>query len=161
MSIASGLTHQWGRGPICPPLPKNIVPQTQAVSVDMDGRILPRILCSLMPIVLWKGCFVYFMRRFSVHLGSDRTSWNNVDNIDCPTLWISSITIEPWPNSNREMYTTENRSETNFCNFGVLSKKWSKTDQKSFNPTVSSPAHKQLRNSIFMFYGNVVVASYL
>jgi hypothetical protein len=43
-----GLTNQWGRGPICPP--QNIVPQMRAVSVDMDGPILYRIICSLMPI---------------------------------------------------------------------------------------------------------------
>jgi hypothetical protein len=47
----SGLKHQWGRGPICPPPPpQNIVPQKRAVSVAMDGPILFRILCSLMPI---------------------------------------------------------------------------------------------------------------
>jgi hypothetical protein len=35
---------------LVPPPRKNIVPQTLAVSVDIDGTILPIILCSLMPI---------------------------------------------------------------------------------------------------------------
>jgi hypothetical protein len=46
MSI--GLTSQWGRGPICPPEKYSTL--DAAVSVDMNGPILYRIIYTLMPM---------------------------------------------------------------------------------------------------------------